>query len=251
MRRQTFWASVIALCAISSISMHSQNRPLANVAIYEGARLILGDNRAPIENGVVVVQQGQIVAIGPKSTITAPVGALRVDLTGKTVMPAIVNLHAHFGWEIFSARGDVPAAPQNFTPENLLDHLQRQAFYGVGTVLDAGSAQPAIAQDFLVDDAAGKFPSSHSRLMLMAGIVPPHGGPDSILIKGTDPAHANFEVLRAPEARAAVQMVNAMGIKHIKIWIGDRNGTYPAMPHETYDAVIDEAHKVGIKVHAS
>jgi imidazolonepropionase-like amidohydrolase len=62
--------------------------------------------------------------------------------------------------------------------------------------------------------------------------------------------HANFEVLRAPEARAAVQMVNAIGVKHIKVWLGDRNGSYPAMPHETYDAVVDEAHKVGIKVHA-
>jgi imidazolonepropionase-like amidohydrolase len=250
MRRLTFSAYLVAAVGIASISTHSQGRPLARVAIYEGARLIIGDASPPIENGAVVVQEGRIVAIGPKSAIAAPAGATRVDLTGKTVMPAIVNLHAHFGWEIFSAQGDVPAAPQNFTPENLLDHLQRQAFYGVGTVLDAGSAQLAIAREFLVDDEAGKFPSNHARLMLMAGIVPPHGGPDSILIKGTEPARANFEVLRAPEARAAVQMVNATGIKHIKVWIGDRNGTYPAMPHETYDAVIDEAHKVGIKVHA-
>jgi imidazolonepropionase-like amidohydrolase len=250
MRRLTFWTCLVAMSGIASIPLRSQNRPLANVAIYEGARLIVGDATPPIENGAFVVQQGRIVAIGRRGAIAAPAGATRVDLTGKTVMPAIVNLHAHFGWEIFSARGDVPAAPENFTPENLLDHLQRQAFYGVGTVLDAGSAQLAIARDFLVDDDAGKFPANHARLMLMAGIVPPHGGPDSILIKGTEPARANFEVLRAPEARAAVQMVNAMGLKHIKVWIGDRNGTYPAMPHETYDAVIDEAHKVGIKVHA-
>jgi imidazolonepropionase-like amidohydrolase len=34
------------------------------------------------------------------------------------------------------------------------------------------------------------------------------------------------------------------------VWLGDRGGSYPAMPHEVYDAVIDEAHKHGIKVHA-
>jgi imidazolonepropionase-like amidohydrolase len=82
-----------------------------------------------------------------------------------------------------------------------------------------------------------------------AGIVPPGGGPDQILIKGTRPLHANYEVVRAPEARAAVQDVAAKGITHIKVWFGDRGGAYPAMPHEVYDAVIDESHKHGIKVH--
>ncbi|MBI4486940.1 MAG: amidohydrolase family protein [Acidobacteria bacterium] len=250
MRRLTFLACLIAVSGASSLSLYSQGRGLAKVAIYEGARLIIGDTSAPIENGAFVVQQGKIVAIGQKGQIMAPPGATRVDLTGKTVMPALVNIHAHLGWEIFSASGDKEAAPENFTPENLLDHLERQAFYGVGTVLDAGSAPLHMSQQFQVDDDAAKFPSSHSRLMLMAGIVPPNGGPDSILIKGTQPTHANFQVLRAPEARAAVQMVNAMRIRHIKVWLGDRNGSYPAMPPQVYEAVIDEAHKVGIKVHA-
>jgi imidazolonepropionase-like amidohydrolase len=80
--------------------------------------------------------------------------------------------------------------------------------------------------------------------------VPPNGGPDSVLIKGTRPLHANYEVIRSPEGRAAVQDVAAKNIKQIKIWLGDRNGTYPAMPREVYEAIVDEAHKNGIKVHA-
>ena len=84
----------------------------------------------------------------------------------------------------------------------------------------------------------------------MAGVVPVNGGPDRILIKGTRPLHANYEVTRSPEARAAVQDIAAKNINQLKIWIGDRGGTYPAMPHEVYDAVIDEAHELGIKVHA-
>jgi imidazolonepropionase-like amidohydrolase len=241
---------VVAATGLSSMVLFSQGRALANVTVYEGARLIIGDTSPPIENGAFVVQQGQIVAIGRKGAVAVPAGVARVDLTGKTVMPAFVNIHAHLGWEIFSPNGDVPAGPTTFTAENLLDHLQRQAYFGVGTVLDAGSARLDIAQQFQVDDMAHNFPTDHAQLVLMAGIVPPDGGPDSILIKGTAPTHANYEVLRAPEARAAVQQVNARGIKHIKVWIGDRNGTYPAMPHEVYDAVVDEAHKVGIKVHA-
>ncbi|MBI4486941.1 MAG: amidohydrolase family protein [Acidobacteria bacterium] len=84
----------------------------------------------------------------------------------------------------------------------------------------------------------------------MAGVVAPNGGPDGILIKGTRPRQASYEVLRAPEARKAVQDIAAKNVKHLKIWMGDRGGSYPTMPKEVYDAVIDEAHKLGIMVHA-
>jgi hypothetical protein len=64
------------------------------------------------------------------------------------------------------------------------------------------------------------------------GIVPPDGGPDEFLIKATRPVHANYEVITSKEARAAVLDVAGKGITHLKLWVGDRNGTYPAMPHE-------------------
>jgi imidazolonepropionase-like amidohydrolase len=70
-----------------------------NGAIYEGARLIIGDASAPIENGAFVVRNGHIIAIGRQGSIKAPAGAARVDLTGKTVMPAMNNVHIHIGYE--------------------------------------------------------------------------------------------------------------------------------------------------------
>src|SRR5436190_661047 len=100
MRQLKLLACVLAVSAASSIALHSQGRSLANVAIYEGARLIIGDATPPIENGAFVVQQGQIVAIGRKGALAVPPGTTRVDLTGKTVMPALVNIHAHLGWEV-------------------------------------------------------------------------------------------------------------------------------------------------------
>ena len=46
--------------------------------------------------------------------------------------------------------------------------------------------------------------------------------------------------------------ISAKGITHLKIWMGDRNGSYPAMPREVWEAVVDEAHKSTppIRVHA-
>ena len=215
---------------------------------FEGARLIVGDERPAIESGVLLVVDGRIAAIGPKGDVAAPAGSTVVDLTGKTVMPALVNIHAHVGYEKFvKAAGESRA--ESFTVDNLADHLRREAFYGVGTVLDGGSAALPIARQYQVDHEAGKF-SSAARLTVMGGVVPVKGGPDHILIQGTRPLRANYEVTLAPEGRAAVQALKAQGVAHVKIWLGDRNGTYPAMPHEVYDAVIDEAHKAGMKVHA-
>jgi imidazolonepropionase-like amidohydrolase len=119
----------------------------------------------------------------------------------------------------------------------------------VGSVHDGGTAVMPISLQFQADQKAGKYPPA-AQYSFNVGIVPPDGGPDEVLIKGTRPLHANFEVDRAVDARKAVQEIAAKHIPNLKIWIGDRNGSYPAMPHEVYEAVVDEAHKNNIKVHA-
>ena len=257
MRALRLAACGLVVGSMASVATYSQTRTPSTgstgftgstAVIYEGARLIIGDTNAPIENGAFVVQNGRITALGRKGAVTAPAGAARVDVTGKTVMPAIVNAHVHFGYERFTtAVGE--ALPENFTPENLLDHLQREAFYGIGTANDGGSAPVAMSLQFQQDQAARNV-SSAAQYTFNAGIVPPNGGPDGILIKGTRPLHANYEVIRAPEGRAAVQDILAKNITRLKIWLGDRGGSYPAMPWQVFDAIIDEAHKNGIKVHA-
>jgi len=113
-------ASCIVTASLGSIAGYSQ----ANAVLYEGARLIIGDASAPIESGAFVVQDGHITAIGPKGSVKAPSGATRVDLTGKTVMPTMVDLHGHIGFQ------NIPAgtmSKETFTRENLIDHLQRLA----------------------------------------------------------------------------------------------------------------------------
>src|SRR5262249_1088118 len=73
--------------------------------LYEGPRLIFGDARPPIENGAFVVQNGRITAIGQRGIVKAPKGAQRKDLAGKTVMPAMVNVHVHIGYEGYPSWG--------------------------------------------------------------------------------------------------------------------------------------------------
>src|SRR5207302_5174410 len=211
---------------------------------YEGARLIVGDGSAPIENGAFVVQNGRITAIGRKVDVRPPAGAARVDLAGKTVMPAMINVHVHIGYEGYTSWGAA-----NHTPQNVLDHLQREAFYGVGATQSVGSSPTEPSLQFQRDQQAGKFPPA-SRFLFMPGMAPPGGGPDAVLLKGTTALHAVYEVSTPEAARAAVPEVAAKDLKSVKIWVDDRRGTYPKMTPEVYAAIIDEAHRHQMKVHA-
>jgi imidazolonepropionase-like amidohydrolase len=217
------------------------------VTVYEGARLISGDARPPIENGAIVVQDGRITAVGAKGAVAVPAGAVRVDLTGKTVMPAMINAHVHIGYEGYSSWGAA-----NYTPQNVLDHLQREAFYGVGATQSVGSSPTEQALAFQQDQRAGKFPPA-SRFFFMPGMAPPNGGPDAVLRVATTALHVVNEVSTAGEARAAVKAMAAKHISSVKIWVDDRRGTYPKLSPEIVRAIIDEAHahKMSVNAHAT
>ncbi len=240
---QNTLARGLLVAALLSIPASSQT----NGVMYEGARLIIGDASAPIENGAFVVRKGRITAIGPKGSFQAPSGTAHVDLTGKTVMPAMNNIHAHLGYE-----GYVSWSVENHTAENVLDHLEREAFYGVGTTLSMGEQPTDFAIEFQHNQLAGKFPPS-ARFFFAAGLAPPGGGPDALLIQGTGPLHAVYEVSSPVEAVAAVRKIAAKKIKELKFWVDNRDnmrGGRKKMSPEIYTAVIAEAHKHGMIVHA-
>jgi imidazolonepropionase-like amidohydrolase len=103
--------------------------------LFEGARLIVGDGRAPIENSAFLVEGNRIARVGKKGDVRAPAGATRVDLTGKTVMPALVDIHNHLGWTNLKTN---QATKTSFTRELVVDHLRRYAYYGVAATLSMG-----------------------------------------------------------------------------------------------------------------
>ncbi len=232
---------MLALWIASSFTAYSQT------TVYEGARLIIGDASPPIENGAFVVHNGHITAIGQRGSVRSPSGAALVDLTGKTVMPTLNNVHVHIGYEGYTSWG-----VDNHTPENVLDHLEREAFYGVGATMTMGDQPDEFAIKFQRDQKAGKFPPA-ARFFFAAGLAPPGGGPDALLIQGTTPLHAVHEVSTPQEAVAAVREIAAKKIAQVKFWVDNRDnnrGGKQKMPPAVYAALIDEAHKHGMTVHA-
>ena len=76
--------------------------PSGSVALV-GARVItLGDGAARdavIDNATVVVAGNRITAVGPSGAVRVPAGATRIDVRGKTIIPGIIDAHAHVGGE--------------------------------------------------------------------------------------------------------------------------------------------------------
>ena len=73
-------ACLLVAAALTASSALFAQRP--GVTLFEGARLVAGDGRPPLENSAFVVQNGAFTAIGRKGAVRAPAGATRVDLTG-------------------------------------------------------------------------------------------------------------------------------------------------------------------------
>lgn len=207
------------------------------VTLFEGARLIVGDETAPIENSAFLVENNRFTRVGKKGELQAPARSARVDLTGKTVMPALVELHTHLGyWKGPSNTNLV----ENFTRENILDHLQRFAYHGVAAVLSMGTDRRELAYE--VRDELRKAPPPDTALYFTAGqgLSSPGAGP------GFPMRPAVYEVTTEAEARKAVQeMVGRKVDRWLKIW---HDANRAKLPPAIYQAIIDEAHKHNLRV---
>lgn len=244
MKRFLLGAVVAAVAAgVLGGALRAQEPP---ATLFVGARLLVGDGSAPVTSGAVLVRDGRIVAAGPTASVSAPAGVRRVDLAGKTVMPAMVNVHVHIGYEGYATWGAT-----NHTPANVLDHLQREAYYGVAAATSVGSSPTGQLLQFQQDQRAGRFAPA-ARLLFMPGMAPPNGGPDHVLREATNELHVVNEVTTPDEARAAVQRMAGQGLRHVKMWVDDRGGTYPKLSPDVYTAIVQEAHarKMLVHVHA-
>lgn len=234
---------LLMLAAVLSLATTLHGQP-GRITVFDGARILDGNGGPPIENARLVIQDERITAIGLPAQVAAPPGAARVDVSGKTIMPAMINAHAHMGYEGYSSW-----AARNHTAANLLDHLQREAFYGVAAATSVGSSPTAMSLGFQRDQQAGKLAPA-ARYLFMPGMAPPNGGPDHILRDATNELRVVNEVSTPAQAAAAIARMAGQNIRHLKMWVDDRGGSYPKLTPEVYEAIVREAHARNITVHA-
>jgi len=230
MRSPTF---ACALLAIATLALNLQARQGANAPIwFEGARLIVGDGSPPVENAAFLVEGDSFVWVGRQGERQPPSGAARVDLSGKTVMPALIDGHNHIG--IVNEK-DGSNSKANYRRENLVDQLQRYAYYGVAATMSMGLE---VDQELAYQLRDQTIPNAARFLTVGRGIAAtPIAGPPGEPRLGI-PYGARTE----KEGRDHVKELHARGVHFVKIWVDDRNGDVPKLQPSVYRAIIAEAH---------
>lgn len=202
----------------------------AAAVLYEGARVIADARQPPLEDAAFLVDQGRVTGIGRKGSLKVPKNAGRVDLTGTTVIPALLDTHIHIGYQ-----RDLTYSAANYTRGNLAGQLQRYAYAGVAAVLSLGTDPGEMP---FLQRAQQKRTGGTVLLLAGRGIAAPNAGPGDAALKPSA-----WSVSTAEEARNAVRQEAARGADIIKVWVDDRGGTVAKTSPEVYRAVIDEAHK--------
>ncbi len=192
----------------------------SDVTVFEGARLIVGNGDDPIEDSVFIVENDRFTAVGSSGELDLPPGAARVDLTGKTVTPAIIDTHKHLA----------------DTREGLVAQLEHFAYYGVSVATSLGRDVGQMPLDVRAATIA------NAARFRTAGIG----------ISGPEPGRNEIPhwITTEDEARTAVQTEAVRNPDLVKIWVDDRGGMYEKLTPALYGAVIDEAHTHGLRVTA-
>jgi imidazolonepropionase-like amidohydrolase len=212
---------------------------LAETVVLDGFTLIDGNGGQPLPNAALIIVDGHIQWTGPQSRLKAPAGAEVTHLTGKYVMPGIINLHGHLGNTV-----DLTQDPKNFTRENVEKQLKLYASYGVTSVVSMGTDGDLIFP-MRAEQRAGR---PHLTRIFTAGrgFTGVGGYPTTAQgMKGVP-----FEVATAAEVDRDVAQLADKKVDLVKIWVDDHLGREKKIPLDLAKAIIADGHKHGLKVAA-
>ena len=181
----------------------------AQVIALTNATLIDGTGAPAQSNITVVMENGRIRDIGSSRSTTIPTNATVLDLTGKFVVPGIINAHGHVG--------PAPRDPQ----------LRRYAQYGVTTTTSM-AADPEDIVEFKSKQQAGELRGARILTVRYRFTTLRNNGDD----------------YKTPEAaRQKVDDIATKGADFIKVWIDAQGGRQPKLKRDFVSAVLDQARR--------
>lgn len=178
---------------------------------WVNARIIDGTGAKPIEKGTLFIRNGLIEAVG--AHVKLPAGVTRIDASGKTIIPGLINAHGHV---------------------NNADQLSVYLRDGVTTVFSLGGDKEFAFRE----QAASATPGTVPHLYVAGPIQDSSAIPGAVAVKTPE------------EARASVDQLIANKPDIVKVRVDDFRGARPKMSPDVYTAVLDEARKNGYRTAA-
>ena len=196
---------------IAAAALLFAGRAAAQITVLTHVTVIDGTGAAAQNDITIVMENGRIRDMGPSSKISPPASATVLDLTGKFVVPGIINAHGHV-----EAKRD----PQ----------LRQYALYGITTTTNMGFDPDDIAE-FKAEQQRGNLRGARILTVKYRFMSAPFK-------PGSE--------YNTPEAgRAKVDEIVARGADFIKVWIDSQNGKLVKLSPEFCAAVMDQARKHG------
>jgi imidazolonepropionase-like amidohydrolase len=206
---------VSALVLIGSVGFErpAAQAPAGGVTALTNVRLIDGTGAPAIERATILISGGKITAAG--ASVQVPANATRIDLAGKTVLPGLINAHAH----VQHLSKSLPMR------DDLVRRLRLYASYGITTAVSLGQVDtPEQAEIVRLRDEQDRGPLDRARV---------------------DPSGPTIRGLKTvDEVRQTVDRYVDQKVDRIKTHVT------PQMTPELYGALIEQAHKRGMRVNA-
>ena len=184
---------------------------------FVGGTVINGTGRPPIPDAIIVINNDRIVNVSRQGEFGVPEGARVTDISGKTVVPGLIDCHVHIGALLDNCvytMEDPPAA---------CNRIMRQFVdYGVTTVRDTGGYDPTLVEPLRRGQA--DWPRWFGAGPLLDGVPP-------------SPWHWIRQVGDATIARESVARLIDEGVAFIK--------TYVELRPDLLRTIVDEAHARG------
>jgi imidazolonepropionase-like amidohydrolase len=231
-------AIVSALAAGSSAPVAQAPKRLALV----GGMLLTGYDVPPVHHAAILIEGDRIVAAGPASEVKIPAGATVVDTSGRTMLPGLIETHAHL---ITLGHGDyakwfpwINAHGGAVMLTRVMEIAATQLLMaGVTTSIDLGAP---LRESLSIRDRINKGEVAGTRVFVSGPWIARIAGP--VAPDSMQAGFGGLNISSADEAGRETERLAAAGVDQIKAHAG--------LTRDDYQAIVNAAHKHGLKVYA-